>query len=74
MKWRIDRVLDNLERMIGALLISFFGMISYLFVNIEKLPFGKMWIFIVGMVVAVILVGVLGIMYKKYFNKIKEWK
>lgn len=25
MKWRIDRVLDNLERMIGALLILFFG-------------------------------------------------
>lgn len=72
MKRRIDRVLDNLERMISALLISFFGMISYLFVNIEKLPFGKMWILIVGMVAVVILVAVLGIMYKKYFNKIKE--
>lgn len=72
MKRRIDRVLDNLERMISALLISFFGMISYLFVNIEKLPFGKMWILIVGMVAVVILVAVLGIMYKKYLNKIKE--
>lgn len=72
MKWRIDRVLDNLEKMIGALLISFFGMISYLFVNMEKLSFGKICILVGGMVLVIVALSALGVMYKKYFNKIKE--
>lgn len=72
MKRRIDRVLDNLEKMIGALLISFFGMISYLFVNMEKLSFGKICILVGGMVLVIMALSALGVMYKKYFNKIKE--
>lgn len=72
MKRRIDRVLDNLERMIGALLISFFGMISYLFVNVEKLSFSKIWILVGGMALVIVAIAVLGIMYKKYLNKIQE--
>ena len=72
MKRRIDRVLDNLERMIGALLISFFGMISYLFVNIEKLSSSKIWILVGGMALVIVAIAVLGIMYKKYLNKIQE--
>lgn len=72
MKRRIDRVLDNLERVMGVFGVSLLGMISYLFVNVEKLSFAKICILVSGMVAVFVLIIVLVAIYQKYLNKIKE--
>lgn len=72
MKRRIDRVLDNLEKVMGVFGVSLLGMISYLFVNVEKLSFAKICILASGMVAVFVLIIVLVAIYQKYLNKIKE--
>lgn len=72
MKWRIDRVLDNLEKVMGVFGVSLLGMISYLFVNVEKLSFAKICILASGIVAVFVLIIVLVVIYQKYLNKIKE--
>lgn len=72
MKSRINRILDNLEKTIGIFGVSLFGMISYLFVNIEKLSFGKTCVLIGGMLLVIVIIITLCVVYRNYLNKIKE--
>ena len=72
MKNKTDRVLDNLEKIIGVLGVSLFGMISYLFVNIDKLSFVKNVVLALGIIEITLLIIGLGIAYNEHFNKLKD--
>ncbi|MWV63058.1 hypothetical protein DCO58_00875 [Helicobacter saguini] len=72
MKNSFDRILDNLERLLGGLLLSLIGMVSYLFVNSDKLSafkFGLLLFCIATFIVAAILTA---ITYFHYFNEVRE--
>lgn len=72
MKNKTDRMLDNLEKIIGVLGVSLFGMISYLFVNIDKLSFVKNVVLALGIIEITLLIIGLGIAYNEHFNKLKD--
>ena len=72
MKNKTDRMLDNLEKIIGVLGVSLFGMISYLFVNIDKLSFVKNVVLTLGIIELTLLIIGLGIAYNEHFNKLKD--
>ena len=65
-------MLDNLEKIIGVLGVSLFGMISYLFVNIDKLSFVKNVVLALGIIEITLLIIGLGIAYNEHFNKLKD--
>ncbi len=72
MKNKTDRILDNLEKIVGILGISLFGMVSYMFVNIDKLPFIKNVVLALGIIEFVILIVGLVIVYNKYLKELKD--
>ena len=41
MKTKLERILDNTEKLLGSSLVSFLALISYLFLNAENLIFLK---------------------------------
>ncbi len=72
MKNKTDRILDNLEKGIGVLGVSLFGMVSYMFVNIDKISFVKNVVLALGIIEFSLFIAMLGIVYKKYFDKLKD--
>lgn len=74
MRDRINRILDNLERVIGALLVAIMGMISYFFVNMEKLSSFKIALLFLGIVLFAIFVAVLLLIYTQELNKLDKKK
>lgn len=69
---KLERILNNLEKVISAIAIALLGMISYLFVNVENLVLTKLVILWVGIVLDFISLVVFGIIYVKYLNQLKE--
>lgn len=65
-------MLDNLEKIIGVLGVSLLGMISYFFVNIDNLTGKKLQLWVIGVIVVVTIMALLAVLYKKYYNKIKD--
>lgn len=72
MKNKTDRMLDNLEKIIGVLGVSLLGMISYLFVNIDNLTDNKMQLWVIGAIVIIAIMALLVVAYMKFYNKIKD--
>ncbi len=72
MKNKTDRILDNLEKGIGVLGVSLFGMVSYTFINADTLSFVKVCILIFGIIEFTLFIAILGIVYKNYFDKLKD--
>lgn len=69
---KLERILNNLEKVISAFGLALLGMISYLFVNAENLTLTKLVILWVGMVLACAVIAVLCLWYNKYLNQLKE--
>lgn len=66
LKDEANKSIDLLIMVIGGFLAAFFGMIAYLFVNIDDLSATKIGILIVGIVVAgIFLLGFTYIAIKK---------
>lgn len=74
MRDRINRILDNFERVIGALLVAIMGMASYLFVNSEKLSSFKIATLLFAIGLFVVLVVVLSLFYAQELNKLDKKK
>ncbi|RDU51593.1 hypothetical protein CQA49_08185 [Helicobacter sp. MIT 00-7814] len=72
MKSKLDRILDNLEKAISALIVSFFGLISYLFVNAENLITIKIVVLSIGIAFNVVVLAYLSMLYYRYFNSKDE--
>lgn len=74
MRDRINRILDNFERVIGALLVAFMGMIAYFFVNMEKLSSFKIALLFLGIALCLIFVAVLSLLYAQELKKLDKKK
>lgn len=68
-----DRILDNLEKIIGFIVLSLAGIVSYFFINMDDLTPLKMMILSTGIIFYLIFLMIAGVIYKKIFDKIK-WK
>lgn len=55
-KVRVKKTIDLYKIPLSALIVALFGMIAFLFVNIEKLPIFKLCVLIGGIVLAVIAI------------------
>jgi predicted exporter len=62
-------LIDVLKTITITLLLAFFGMVSYLFVNFDKLSIIKMFVVGVGITITIV---VLVIILNTLFKKIKE--
>lgn len=71
-KEKVNKILDSLKALIGGLLIALTGMISYLFVNFEKLPSIKIVVILIGC--SILSVGTLFFskIFIKYLNELEE--
>ena len=69
---KIERILNNLENGITALFALIVGLVSYIFINAEKLPLYKNIILGFGFVFLSSLVVVAAIFYAKYFKKLED--
>ena len=72
MKNKINRILDNIEKAIGVFGVSLLGMISYLFVNIDKLTNNKLQLWIIGATIDIAIMLILAFAYEKHFDKLKD--
>ncbi|PAF41784.1 hypothetical protein BJI48_07975 [Helicobacter sp. 11S02596-1] len=68
----IKIILSSLEKMIASSVVSLIGMLSYLFINSEKLPTIKIIFLIVGMVIASVLSIILAWIFMRYLVAFKK--
>lgn len=69
---KIKTTLDFLKGILLALLLSFFGIISFLVVNGEKLPLWKVCVGIVGLVINLLCLGILSYITVKKINELEN--
>lgn len=69
---KIERILNNLEKALAALFALLVGIISYVFLNIEKLSVGKLITLSLGFILLVIAICVGFYIYVKNFNKLED--
>ncbi len=71
-KERVNKILDSIKALIGGFLIALTGMVSYLFVNFEKLPSVKIVVILIGC--SILSVGVLFLtkVFIKHLNKLGD--
>lgn len=72
MKNKTDRILDNLEKIIGVFGVSLLGMISYLFVNIDNLTNNKLQIWVIGATIVVAIIAILCVVYARYLKELER--
>ena len=69
---KIKTTLDFLKGILLALLLSFFGIISFLVVNGEKLPLWKVCVSIAGLVINLLCLGILSYITVKKINELEN--
>lgn len=69
---KLERILNNLEKVISAFGLALLGMISYAFVNADSLTPTRIVFLAFGMVLACAVIAVLCVVYIKYLNQLEE--
>lgn len=72
MKSRTDRLLDNLEKAMGSLVLCLFGMSAYLTLNAPKLHYIQIIIISVSIICAILILAILVLAYKVGLDKLSE--
>lgn len=70
MKKKIERILDNLEKMIATFFVALLGIISYYVVNIDKLLEIQEKLVYIGIFIVLLILVLLCLCYKKLLDKI----
>lgn len=70
MKKKIERILDNLEKMIATFFVALLGIISYYVVNIDKLLEIQEQLVYIGIFVVLTILVLLCLCYKKLLDRI----
>lgn len=70
MKTKLERILDNTERLLGSSLVSFLALISYLFINFESLSAVKTSILLFAIFCVFVLCVVLIMFYLKFLKRL----
>lgn len=69
---KLERILNNLEKVISAFGLALLGMISYAFVNADNLTPTRIVFLAFGMMLACAVIAVLCVVYIKYLNQLEE--
>ncbi|WP_270971897.1 hypothetical protein [Campylobacter upsaliensis] len=70
MKTKLERILDNTEKLLGSSLVSFLALISYLFINFESLNSVKTSILLFAIFCVFVLCIVLIMFYLKFLKRL----
>lgn len=69
---KIEKIIDTYKSMLSILVVSLFGMIAYLFVNVDSMSSLKIAILIGGIVLDCVAIGIGVWLYIRNLNELEK--
>ena len=69
---KVEKIIDTYKSLLSILIISLFGMIAYLFVNVDSMSFLKLAILIGGIAFCCVAIGIGVWLYVKNLNELEK--
>lgn len=71
-KEKTDKLIDAYKSLLSILVVSLFGMIAFLFINVENLSNLKIITLICGIIVVLVAIGIVVWQYIRNLNELEE--